>query len=72
MIKLGTSEPDSSPGNFTYLSGLGLVCYAQNYRGDWVRQVKHRISAPVGTEDDIQRARFVDKVLKRMARKGAQ
>ena len=68
MIRLGEAEPDTSPGNFKYLFGLGRTCWAQNWRGDWVQQVMHRIPAPVGQDDDIQRARFVDGVVKRLRR----
>lgn len=69
MIKLNTDE-DTNPRQFhgTMVRGIGRIVWARNWKGDWVRQVMHQVHAPVGQDDDIQRARFVDKVLKRMGR----
>lgn len=63
MIRVGGAEPDSSSGNFTYLSGIGRTCWARNWRGDWVCQVMHNFAVPVGPDDDLKRARFVDEIL---------
>lgn len=69
MIKLNTDD-NIDPHQFhgTMVRGIGRIVWARNWRGDWVRQVMHQIHAPVGMEDDLKRARFVDDVLKRMGR----
>lgn len=55
----------------TYIRGIGRQVFARNWRGDWVCQVMHNFSVPVGPDDDLKRARFVDEVLRRRNAKKA-
>lgn len=69
MIKLrrGADVDTANPVHFhgTYVPGVGRQVWAQNWRGDWVCQVMHHISAPYGAEDE-ERAAWVDKIVKRV------